>query len=189
MFGLRLLSDKALIELTMAKAAKMADTLAVATASRPLCLPPQIIETFHVIEKIATDFDLSDVTLRYCAEHGLPRHVGDLHARELLRYFVISTLFEDVSFPMAGPSDHFWHIFLLFTRKYNRFCEDVAGKFLHHEPICADSESSSSAEQDLERYNLLLDIYEYLYGIVPPTEVWPRMHRDIYSLSPNFIVS
>jgi hypothetical protein len=27
-----------------------------------------------------------------------------------------------------------WHTFLLYTREYARFCERVAGRFIHHEP-------------------------------------------------------
>ncbi|WP_433241491.1 glycine-rich domain-containing protein [Streptosporangium sp. CA-135522] len=36
-----------------------------------------------------------------------------------------------------GPSDLVdigWHTFLMYTEDYARFCEDVAGRFIHHTP-------------------------------------------------------
>ena len=37
-------------------------------------------------------------------------------------------------------ADLFWHVFLLHTREYMRFCTEHFGKFIHHEPL--DEESS-----------------------------------------------
>jgi hypothetical protein len=48
---------------------------------------------------------------------------------------------------VAMPSklvDACWHVFICDTRNYARFCEAVFGRFLHHEPPCAN---------DLQRVN------------------------------------
>ena len=38
--------------------------------------------------------------------------------------------------PHAPPAalDEVWHVFLLFTRRYARFCRDKIGRFVHHDP-------------------------------------------------------
>lgn len=36
-----------------------------------------------------------------------------------------------------GPSKHVdigWHTFILYTRAYAAFCEEIGGRFIHHEP-------------------------------------------------------
>ncbi len=36
---------------------------------------------------------------------------------------------------MINPEvDEVWHTFILFTRKYHQFCEEIFGEFIHHTP-------------------------------------------------------
>lgn len=143
---------------------------------------------FDDLNSIAFGFDLKKVIERYCGEHHLPYSVGERHARELLRYFVINELFPSEAFPMAGRADEFWHVFLLFTRCYADFSGRLSGNFLHHEPIDPASRDAGEANSDIQRYQKFLRVYEELYREPPPVDVWPRISGDFRSLSDDFIL-
>jgi hypothetical protein len=69
-----------------------------------------------------------------------------LEAFEQLRlYFQICWHYEKRLVAMPSKLvDDCWHVFICDTRNYARFCEAVFGRFLHHEPPCAN---------DLQRVN------------------------------------
>lgn len=47
-------------------------------------------------------------------------------------------LFEQISL-----LDEYWHMFILMTREYSWFCENILGNFLHHAPEVTNSTNSS----------------------------------------------
>lgn len=56
-------------------------------------------------------------------------------ARALRRFFL--TYLHGGFAPVAMPSqvaDELWHEFILYTRHYERFCQEAFGRFLHHAP-------------------------------------------------------
>lgn len=56
-------------------------------------------------------------------------------ARALRRFFL--TYLHAGFAPVAMPSrvaDELWHEFILYTRDYQRFCQEAFGRFLHHSP-------------------------------------------------------
>jgi len=46
----------------------------------------------------------------------------------------------------SEPVDIGWHTFILYTREYAAFCEDLAGLFLHHVPDDVPVPSKSSTD-------------------------------------------
>lgn len=52
------------------------------------------------------------------------------------------------------PIDQMWHIFLLYTKDYMKFCDEYFGEYLHHLPdIVGQMESEQkSFETNLERF-------------------------------------
>ncbi len=50
--------------------------------------------------------------------------------------------------------DLMWHIFLLYTREYQDFCQEYFGEFIHHQPDIAPGlpQEDSFYEQNLNRF-------------------------------------
>lgn len=70
--------------------------------------------------------------------------------------------------------DHMWHIFLLYTKDYQEFCQKYFGEFLHHQPdlVPLFEQKGFEFEQNLERflnYNLQLFGEEVLSRWFQPT--------------------
>lgn len=81
-----------------------------------------------------------------------------------------------------GPVDRLWHTFITFTREYAAFCEQVAGRFIHHVPaekILEADEKGLPVDRALfetpqrvkevrasqvEKYRNTLDRYRELFG-------------------------
>lgn len=66
-------------------------------------------------------------------------HLGEADAAEafeqLRLYFQLCWRYEKRLVAMPSKLvDECWHVFICDTRNYARFCEDVLGRFLHHEP-------------------------------------------------------
>jgi hypothetical protein len=152
--------------------------------SNRIAISNSVRKSFNELRNIAENFDLSDVINRYIQDYSVSSDIAELHAREFLRYLVVSQSFPSLEFPMAGPADDFWHVFLIFTRKYLLICEKLSGKFLHHEPV---TNYSLSEKQDaLSQYNFFLTAYRDLYVMEPPQMVWPRFSSDFQSHSAEF---
>src|SRR5437870_4406630 len=85
---------------------------------------------------------MTDVRKRYVQDHAASMNEADSLERELKRFLVLRALNPDIPYGMTGKVDEFWHTFILFTRDYQRFCEEVAGTFLHHDPGVGQSAES-----------------------------------------------
>ncbi|MDX2309295.1 MAG: hypothetical protein NW216_13725 [Hyphomicrobium sp.] len=56
--------------------------------------------------------------------------------------------------PVAMPSevvDDLWHEFILYTREYDRFCEQAFGRKLHHTPAVALAPNRKASNEGLRR--------------------------------------
>lgn len=76
-----------------------------------------------------------------------------------------------------SPSvDLVWHHHLTYTRDYwTRFCPDVLGASLHHEP----AGSNSADRADLaEQYARTLQRYQDVFGVPPDDELWPTYREQ-----------
>ena len=67
---------------------------------------------------------------------------------------------------MSKKVDNVWHQFILFTREYAGFCENILGKFLHHSP------HTGQTSKDLKRKTAMNFVRSYneVFGDVP--EIW-----------------
>ena len=67
--------------------------------------------------------------------------------------------------------DQAWHLHLTYTRDYwQRFCPDILGRPLHHEPTAGGADESA---RHFEQYAQTLASYETAFGAVPPADIWP----------------
>jgi len=125
---------------------------------------------------VAERFDLSLVLARYRREYGFSQAVANGHRRELVRFLALCATARQYggSYGMMGAIDKLWHMFVIFTREYARFCEKVAGTFLHHIP-----EADGVATQGtIDRYLAFLKDYRTVYREEPPPAYWPNPKRS-----------
>jgi hypothetical protein len=118
-------------------------------------------------------FDLRQVRKRYAADYQANQKDAKVLERELKRYLVLRVLHPNTRYAMAGPTDGFWHTFLIFTRKYAQFCQQVGGRFLHHTP--AVSESTRELRQLQKDYEVFCRDYSLVFKEPPSSPVWPSL--------------
>ena len=71
--------------------------------------------------------------------------------------------------------DQAWHLHLTYSRDYwERFCPDVLGRPLHHEPNAGGAEQR---HRHFEQYAQTLKSYESAFGETPPADLWPAAAR------------
>jgi hypothetical protein len=117
----------------------------------------------------ALAFNLSKITERYISSYEIPREVAKLHEVECKKYLVLCALFPDESLGMKGPVDNYWHTFLLFTKEYAEFCNQIAGFFIHHVPTVNKQsiKGGNGLATTMERYRLI-------FGEEPDPRAWPN---------------
>jgi uncharacterized protein (TIGR04222 family) len=123
----------------------------------------------------AFEIDGSDpVALSFAArlarEHGWPRDYAHRVVREYKRFVFLAMTAGDPVCP-SEDVDAAWHLHLTYTRSYwQRFCNEVLGKPLHHDPT-----RGGSAEQGkhLRMYAFTFAAYRKAFGADPPADVWP----------------
>ncbi|MBM2715781.1 hypothetical protein JQK88_32235 [Mesorhizobium caraganae] len=125
---------------------------------------------------VAERFDLSVVLARYRRQYGFSQAVAEDHRRELVRFLALCATARQHghSYGMMGAVDELWHMFVIFTRDYARFCEEVAGRFLHHIP----EPHGVATQGTIDRYLAFLEDYRTVYGEAPPPAYWPKPKRS-----------
>ena len=79
-------------------------------------------------------YDLSAVRHRLLAEGLLPHALVDEASLEVRRFLALNALLEQPVGMISKQVDAVWHTCLLFSRLYADLCQQVFGRFLHHEP-------------------------------------------------------
>jgi hypothetical protein len=99
----------------------------------------------------------------------------DLLERELKRFLSLRVIYPEETSPFGPPRqvDELWHIFILNTPKYRRFCDEAYGEYLDHEP-----EESASKRRGLyagEINSITKQRYSQAFGALPPAIWGPTM--------------
>jgi predicted methyltransferase len=128
---------------------------------------------YRAIIDRAIRFKMQKVLQRYANDYQATLENAEHLERELKRYLILRALHPRKRYPMAGPVDGLWHTFLLFTRLYARFCNRVAGRFLHHTP--ADIENRQELRQFQKDYANLWKDYPRVFAEPPPSSIWPTL--------------
>src|SRR3989344_5735287 len=56
------------------------------------------------------------------------------HFKEFKRYIALTQMTAAPLAVLTSEVDEVWHQFILFTREYHDFCDEVAGDYIHHVP-------------------------------------------------------
>ena len=87
------------------------------------------------IQKVM-DYQMPNIIARYRKDYKASEEDAKVHERELKRYLILAGDADDGDSlgMMSSEVDNLWHTFLLFTKEYQAFCNDMFGKFIHHCP-------------------------------------------------------
>lgn len=135
-------------------------------------MSPQNSELLKSIESF--DIDGGEAALPFAArlarEQGWSRGYADRAIREYKRY-VFLAMCSDVPVCPSEDVDAAWHLHLTYTRSYwKRFCGDVLGRPLHHDPTRG---GPAEADKHLKMYEATLAAYREAFGEEPPADIWP----------------
>lgn len=88
------------------------------------------------------------------------RDIARLALLEVLRFLQLIASANKVLTP-SHRVDLAWHELILFTRAYQKLCEEQYGRFIHHEP-------GGEEEVNHSRFHHTLRLYRSTFGAPPP---------------------
>ena len=124
------------------------------------------------IEKFRLDEPQSayPFSARLAKENGWPRTYAKRVCREYLRFVALMATSKTPLSPSPAV-DQAWHLHLTYSRSYwERLCQDIVGRPLHHEPTKGGREESIKFDQ---WYRRTLDRYQEVFNEWPPSDIWP----------------
>ena len=121
-------------------------------------------------ESVVWNYPFDQVKYRLVSEGVIPLELVDTAIREFRRYLVV-ILHATGSVGMISPIvDEVWHAFILHTKDYADFCNDMSGEYLHHAPNTPMSPSEPTAVPNF------VNGYNKLFGDLDP--IWTMHHME-----------
>ncbi|MEK7631595.1 MAG: hypothetical protein AAB445_01840 [Patescibacteria group bacterium] len=129
----------------------------------------QMTTTQPQLQQVALTFPMGDIVARYVKENPTVASEAALHEKELKKYLFLCAKYPGQGWPMVTTLDELWHTFIIFTKEYHSFCQQLGVQYLHHQPFggCENMQEIQSA------YSQFLVLYRQEFG-EPPTAIWPR---------------
>src|ERR1700722_6006350 len=107
---------------------------------------------------------------RLARENGWSRRYAMRIVDEYKRYMLLAAVSAEPVCP-SEDVDAAWHMHLTYTRSYwKRFCGDVLGTPIHHDPTRG---GPAEAGKHLMMYERTLATYRLTFGEEPPADIWP----------------
>jgi hypothetical protein len=121
------------------------------------------------------DHDLfQTLTDRVAAEHGHETALAERIVDQALAFLAVSATTDEPLSP-SPLVDHGWHEFILHTVDYARFCEQIAGRFLHHVPTDPD-DPNATGEAAHDTLTRTVDAIAAA-GFYVDGDLWPTSHH------------
>jgi hypothetical protein len=114
----------------------------------------------NVLEKV--DMDSGGLTEDYLAEGALA----------LKQYYAVALLDPLNEHAVSKYVDPFWHTHILFTKEYCRFCKEIFGGYIHHQPLDPTNEKEIIRVKRL--YDATLNVYDKIFSSYD-SSWWPRI--------------
>lgn len=123
---------------------------------------------------LAFDIDGGEASLPFAArlarENGWSRPYAERVVEEYKRFAFLAVT-SGITVCPSEDVDAAWHLHLTYTRSYwKRFCGEVLGRPLHHEPTKG---GSAEGAKHLAMYADTLAAYRDAFGRGAPTDIWP----------------
>ncbi|MFC1626216.1 glycine-rich domain-containing protein [Pseudomonadota bacterium] len=80
------------------------------------------------------DHDFSSVIYKYSVENKFDEETSRETLEEMKKWLAMCASNPNNDYVLFGEVDVMWHQFILFTKKYREFCDQVFGYFLDHVP-------------------------------------------------------
>lgn len=128
-------------------------------------------ERWARIESFTLDQPGVPLPFSKCLAHemGWDAAFVELAILEYKRFTLLCTLYPEQTVPSTHV-DTVWHMHLLYTRNYQKYCREALGQdFLHHQPAGGDEEEAAEFK---ELYLTTLERYRRLFGEPAPKEIW-----------------
>ncbi len=133
------------------------------------------VELLAKIEAFEIDgLEAPDLTFaaRLAREQGWTVALAWRAIREYKRFVYLALTADHIACP-SEQVDAVWHQHLTYTRSYwKRFCGDVLGRPLHHEPTRGGPDEH---EKHHALYEATLVSYRSAFGEEPPADLWPAV--------------
>ena len=91
-------------------------------------------ETMTIPRHLITARTFGRLAARVMAEYGDDRALAERTVEQALAYLVTCAANPGAGLAPSRQVDKGWHAFLLHTADYAEFCQQVAGRFIHHVP-------------------------------------------------------
>ena len=103
------------------------------------------------------------------------------------RRFVFLAMTADHPVTPSDQVDQAWHLHLTYSRSYwQRWCGDLLGKPLHHNPTTGGADEAAHYRQQYQR---TLATYRSTFDSTPPADIWPpvdvRFGADLHFVRVN----
>lgn len=122
--------------------------------------------------KMIDEFDYSKVRSKVDKDMGgVPKSYLDKGIENLKKYYVVALLDPKNKHAVSRPVDPFWHSHVLFTKDYQKFCKDIFGGYIHHEPL--DENNSIEVKKVENLYDYTIDLYDDMFENLDK-EWWPK---------------
>lgn len=135
-------------------------------------MPPAPVGKSKKVEDIWAKLlrcDLRFVILRLSNEGICKDFIeADEMVTEYMKYLALTIAYPYTKLPMSAQVDEAWHQHILHTRSYAAFCEEVAGRFIHHLPAMDESARVRMVKDYADN---TLALYEKHFG-EPPARWW-----------------
>lgn len=106
-------------------------------------------------------YDFGKVRTRVLKDGAVSVEEVDDAIAEFRRFLALICLGNSGLAMMSGAVDEIWHAFILHTRDYAEFCQQVRGRFIHHQPASEGSPVPDSSK------NAFIDAYRATFGAIP----------------------
>lgn len=102
--------------------------------------------------------------------------LAELVVLEYKKYMLLCSIFPDENMTPSVHVDTVWHLHLIYTHSYFRFCQDALDCFyIHHEPSRGGKQDEAA---HVDSYALTLDRYKETFGVEAPLAVWGARIRS-----------
>jgi len=161
--------------LTISTPEKLSDPVAmpVPQDSGKLSSDASLAEMWQRIESFPIDNPEAEQPFSYVLvqEMGWDEAFTQLAILEYRKFMLLCNLYPQAMTPSVHI-DTVWHLHLLYTRNYHKFCAEALGcNYLHHEP----SKGGPIEDQIFtDFYAATLEKYVEIFGAVPPESIWGR---------------
>lgn len=109
---------------------------------------------------------------RVVQDEGLPLQEAEQVMDAAIGFLKLCADYPRYGFNPSPQVDIGWHTFLLYTKEYADFCDEIAGRFLHHAP-----NDDPAAPQRNGGIKTCVEFME-LHGITFDGEMWPLQGGD-----------